>query len=75
MFKKTGVKPSINQIELHPYFNQARQREWHEQNQVQTQSWSPLTRANDMLQDNVIKQIAKNHNKTVSPVILRWIIN
>lgn len=69
---ETGVKPSINQIELHPYFNQAPQRKWHEQNQVQTQSWSPLARANDVLQDNVVKQIAKKHNKTVSQVILRW---
>ncbi|TXC89283.1 aldo/keto reductase [Metabacillus litoralis] len=72
LVQETGVKPSINQIELHPYFNQAAQRKWHEQNQVQTQSWSPLARANDVLQDDVVKQIAKNHNKTVSQVILRW---
>lgn len=72
LIQDTGVKPSINQLELHPYFNQAVQREWHEQNQIQTQSWSPLARANDVLQNNVIKQIAKNHNKTVSQVILRW---
>lgn len=36
--KETGVKPSINQIELHPYFNQAAQRKWHAEHNVQTQS-------------------------------------
>ena len=32
--KETGVKPSINQIELHPFFNQAEQRKWHEENHI-----------------------------------------
>ncbi len=32
--KETGVKPSINQIELHPSFNQAEQRKWHEDHNI-----------------------------------------
>ncbi|MFC7393828.1 aldo/keto reductase [Scopulibacillus cellulosilyticus] len=70
--KETGVKPSINQIELHPFFNQEQQRQWHEENNVKTESWSPLARANDVFQNETIKKIADNHNKTVSQVILRW---
>ena len=70
--KETGVKPSINQIELHPFFNQESQRKWHEDNNVMTQSWSPLARANDVLQNEAIKKIADHHNKSVSQVILRW---
>lgn len=70
--KETGVKPSINQIELHPFFNQESQRKWHEDNNVMTQSWSPLARANDVLQNEAIKKIADQHNKSVSQVILRW---
>lgn len=70
--KETGVKPSMNQIELHPYFNQAPQRKWHEENNVQTQSWSPLARANDILQNDTVQNIANRHAKTVSQVILRW---
>ncbi|WP_339228836.1 aldo/keto reductase [Oceanobacillus sp. FSL K6-2867] len=70
--KETGVKPSMNQIELHPFFNQEQQRKWHQDNHVQTQSWSPIARANDVLQNEVLQQIANNHNKTVSQVILRW---
>ena len=41
--KETGVKPSINQIELHPFFNQEQQRKWHEQNNITTESWSPVS--------------------------------
>ncbi|USK31547.1 aldo/keto reductase (plasmid) [Bacillus sp. CMF21] len=70
--KETGVKPSINQIELHPFFNQEQQRKWHEENNIKTQSWSPLARANEVLQNNIIQQIAYDHNKTISQVILRW---
>ncbi|WP_078553813.1 aldo/keto reductase [Bacillus alkalicellulosilyticus] len=70
--KETGVKPSINQIELHPFFNQEEQRTWHQAHEITTQSWSPLARANDVLQNNVIQQIAENHNKSISQVILRW---
>src|SRR6478752_4591271 len=44
LVKETGVKPSINQIELHPFFNQAEQRKWHEVNDIKTESWSPLAR-------------------------------
>ncbi|PGT76732.1 MULTISPECIES: aldo/keto reductase [Bacillaceae] len=69
---ETGVKPSINQIELHPFFNQAELRKWHEENNVQIQSWSPLARANDVLQHSRLKEIANNHNKSVSQIILRW---
>lgn len=70
--KETGVKPSMNQIELHPFFNQATQRRWHEEHNVQTQSWSPLARANNVLQNDAIQKIADQHNKSVSQVILRW---
>lgn len=70
--KETGTKPSINQIELHPFFNQEQQRIWHEENNITTESWSPLARASAILQNETIKNIADYHNKTISQVILRW---
>lgn len=72
LVKETGVKPSINQIELHPYFNQAKQRKWHEAHHIITESWSPLARANEVLHNETLKNIANRHHKTVSQVILRW---
>lgn len=70
--KETGVMPSINQIELHPFFNQAEQRKWHEEHNVQTQSWSPFTRGLKDLHIATLQQIAEQHHKSISQVILRW---
>jgi diketogulonate reductase-like aldo/keto reductase len=70
--KETGVKPSINQIELHPFFNQSEQRKWNEENNIQTQSWSPFTRGLKDLKIDMLQTIADHHNKSISQVILRW---
>ncbi|RLL44848.1 aldo/keto reductase [Oceanobacillus piezotolerans] len=70
--EETGVKPSINQIELHPYFNQEEQRKWHDENNITTQSWSPLGRVNGAMQDPTIREIAVKYHKTTSQIILRW---
>ena len=70
--KETGVLPSINQIELHPYFTQEKQLAWNKEQGIQTQSWSPLGRANDILQNKAIKEIADTHKKSISQTILRW---
>lgn len=70
--KETGVLPSINQIELHPFFNQEEQRKWHEENDIATESWSPLARANEVLKNDTLQKIAEHHNKSISQIILRW---
>ncbi|MFD2628512.1 aldo/keto reductase [Oceanobacillus kapialis] len=70
--KETGVLPSMNQIELHPFFNQEALRKWHEEHNVKTESWSPLGRASAVLQNDTIGEIADQHQKTISQVILRW---
>lgn len=70
--KETGVLPTMNQIELHPYFNQEEQRDWHQNHHVQTQSWSPLGRGNTAKEEAVLQEIAAAHGKTVAQIILRW---
>ncbi len=72
LVNETGVKPSVNQIELHPFFNQAAQRKWHEENHVHTQSWSPLSRGRDILEHETITEIAETHRKSAGQIILRW---
>src|SRR5699024_5180335 len=69
---ETGVQPSMNQIELHPFFNQEEQRQWHQNNHIQTQSWSPLGRANAVLLNEGIQKVAYKHNKTIAQIIIRW---
>lgn len=70
--KETGVLPAINQIELHPLFNQKEQRKYDENKGILTEAWSPLGRANSILQDNNLQKIADAHNKNIGQVILRW---
>ena len=72
IIQETGVTPSLNQVELHPFFNQEEQRRVHEQHHIQTQSWSPVARAADILSNETIGKIAEKHNKTVPQVVLRW---
>ena len=70
--KETGVMPVINQIELHPYFNQAEQRAYHQQHGILTMAWSPLGRARDVFQEPVLQQIAEQLGKSVAQIILKW---
>lgn len=72
LIAETSICPAINQIELHPYFNQEVQRTWNEKHNILTQSWSPLGRGNSLLKNDTIAAIARNHNKTISQIILRW---
>ena len=69
---ETGVAPAVNQVELHPYFNQEEQREWDRAHGIVTESWSPLGRANSVLTDKTIAGIAAKHGRTPTQVILRW---
>ncbi|WP_312098366.1 aldo/keto reductase [Niallia sp.] len=70
--KETGILPSINQVELHPFFSQKEQLAYDKENGIITESWSPLGRANNVLENETIQQIAEEHGKTISQVILRW---
>jgi 2,5-diketo-D-gluconate reductase A len=67
----TGVVPAVNQIELHPGFQQVELRAFHEENGIATISWSPLGRGAGLL-DPVIGRIARKHGKTPAQAILRW---
>lgn len=69
---ETGVMPSVNQIELHPYFNQESMRKFDADNDIVTMDWSPLGRASSVLQDEVLIKLSKKYNKTVGQMILRW---
>lgn len=72
LVQETGVMPSVNQIELHPYFNQEEDRKWNKKNNVKVQSWSPLGRENGSLEEPVIHEIASKYNKTKAQIVLRW---
>src|SRR5699024_5409969 len=63
---ETGVLPVINQVELHPYFNQAEQREFDTSKGIITQAWGPVGQENETLDEKVIMDIADKHGKTTA---------
>ncbi|OEK84741.1 2,5-diketo-D-gluconic acid reductase [Staphylococcus shinii] len=70
--QETGVLPSVNQIELHPYFNQQDMISYHNEKGIITQAWSPLGRASEVINDKDIEVIAEKYDKTIPQIILRW---
>ncbi|MEB6045051.1 aldo/keto reductase [Staphylococcus pseudoxylosus] len=70
--QETGVLPSVNQIELHPYFNQQDMIRYHNEKGIITQAWSPLGRASEVINDKDIEVIAEKYDKTIPQIILRW---
>ena len=67
----TGVMPPINQVELHPKFQQKELRAFHARHEIATESWSPLGQGH-VLGDEKILGIAKKHGKTPAQVVIRW---
>lgn len=68
---ETGVTPVLNQIELHPRFQQTALRAAHVERGIKTKSWSPLGQG-QLLSDPLIAQIAAKHGRTSAQVIVRW---
>lgn len=71
---ETGVAPVLNQVELHPYFEQTEQRAANDKHNIITESWSPLGRGRGegVLEDAGVQEIADAHGKTPTQVVLRW---
>ena len=72
LIRATGVTPSVNQVELHPYFQQEEQRAYDEAHGIITEAWSPLARANELVSDPTVAAIAQAHGVSVVEAILRW---
>jgi 2,5-diketo-D-gluconate reductase A len=68
---ETGVTPVVNQIELHPRFQQRDKRDYHAQHDIKIESWSPLG-SGQMLDDPTVGKIAKKHGKSIAQTIIRW---
>lgn len=67
----TGVVPVVNQIELHPRFQQRDKREFHAKHNIKIESWSPLG-SGRLLQDEKLEKLASKHGKSVAQIIIRW---
>ncbi|MDD8049206.1 MAG: aldo/keto reductase [Thomasclavelia sp.] len=67
------IMPMVNQVELHPYFTQNDSVETMKSYGVIPEAWAPLGGGRyNPFENEMLLKIAKDHNKTVSQVILRW---
>lgn len=72
LLAESGVVPAVNQIELHPRFNQADLRAFHAEHSIVTEAWSPIGQGQGLLQDPVVTGIARAVDRTPAQVVLRW---
>jgi diketogulonate reductase-like aldo/keto reductase len=80
LLQRASVVPAVNQIEVHPYFQQREVQTIGAEHGILTQAWSPIGgitfyrdgQHSSTLEDPVIGEIAKAHDKTPAQVMLRW---
>lgn len=69
---ETSVVPAVNQIELHPHLQQHAAREYHAEQGIATEAWSPLGSGKGLLEVPALVAIARKHGRTPAQVVLRW---
>ncbi|WP_288694028.1 aldo/keto reductase [uncultured Brachyspira sp.] len=72
---KINIMPALVQNEIHPYYQDTEVVEYIQSLGIAVQAWYPLGgrgHQRELLNDSVLKEIAKKHNKSVAQIILRW---
>ena len=72
LMKETKVTPAVNQIEVHPYFNQHELQAYCDEKDIAVTAWMPLMRNKGLLDHPIIVDIAKSYDKTPAQIVLRW---
>lgn len=67
------IKPVVMQVECHPYYPAEKVSEFCHGNGIILQSWYPLGHGSkDLLNENMLQDMAHKYGKTTSQIILRW---
>jgi diketogulonate reductase-like aldo/keto reductase len=76
---ETGVVPAVNQIQVHPYYQQPEWRAASDAHGILTQSWSPIggsytynNAPTNPLEDTVVTNLAAKYGKTPAQIVIRW---
>ena len=74
LFLHNEVKPAVNQLETHPFFQQEASNAFLSQEGIQHEAWAPFAEGkNDIWNNPVLKAVAEKHGRTVGQVVLRWL--
>lgn len=69
------ITPAVNQIEVNPFQQQLDTQKFLQDNSVQVEAWAPFAEGkNNIFQNAVLLSIAAQHKKSVTQVILRWLV-
>jgi 2,5-diketo-D-gluconate reductase A len=68
---ESDVVPAVNQIELHPYFQNREVSAYGEEHGIATEAWSPIAQG-AVLDDPAIAEVATRLDRTSAQVVLRW---
>ncbi|MBA2873250.1 aldo/keto reductase [Thermaerobacillus caldiproteolyticus] len=71
LMKDAEIKPMVNQVEYHPRLTQKELQAFCREHGIQLEAWSPLMQG-QLLDNEVLQEIANKYNKSVAQVILRW---
>jgi diketogulonate reductase-like aldo/keto reductase len=75
LLKVCRIKPQINQIETHIYFQEVKMNKYLKSKKIIHESWAPFAEGYmNMLYDDVLLDIGKKYNKSAAQVILRFFI-
>ena len=75
LLKVCKIKPQVNQIETHIYFQEVKMNKYLKKKKIIHESWAPFAEGYmNMLHDKVLIDIGKKHKKSVAQVILRFFI-
>ncbi len=78
LFEHSGLYPELNQVEIHPYFQQNEMLAFCKANKILLTAYCPLGSSklmnteNSLIDDVVITEIAKSHNSSPAQIILAW---
>ena len=73
LYMNCTIKPMVNQIELHPFFQQNQVQNLLKDYNCQIQAWGPLNEGQrNIFKHEILEEIAKKHDKTVAQIVLRW---
>ncbi|EDM37961.1 putative aldo/keto reductase family protein [Pedobacter sp. BAL39] len=68
------IVPAVNQVETHPFHQQADAHLFMKENNVQIESWGPFAEGkNDIFKNELLGAIAQKYNKSIAQVVLRWL--
>lgn len=73
LMQKTSIVPAVNQVEIHPFFQQREAVEFMKENGIIPQAWAPLAEGEyEIFTDPILTKIGQKYGKTPAQISLKW---